>query len=400
MSRSRRWLPLALAALLLPACVSVPKRTPLPGELQEAAGIPGIPDARQWGDATSGDRSWFELPDAEVREMHPDLYGKPHTYLAISGGGSNGAFGAGLLCGWTEAGDRPDFSVVTGVSTGALIAPFAFVGPEYDDTLRQVYTTLSTKDLLKRRSIFNRFTSDAATSSEPMDDLLLRYIDERLMRRIAEEHREGRRIHVGTTHLDAGRPVVWDLGEIAASGAPGALNLIRQVLKASASVPGVFPPVLIDVEAEGATYDEMHVDGGATAQVFLYPPQTNWEEILDKLRVPGIPRVYVIRNSVLEPKWRTTKNKFFPISGRTIGSLIRTQGIGDLYRIYMTTFRDGLDFNLATIPEDFDVVSKEQFDPDYMSALFDVGYEAALAGYPWAKTPPMFEEEDEKTPSP
>jgi hypothetical protein len=379
-------------------CASVPKRNPVPPNLGPTANVPWLaPEARSWADAPYTDTNEMMAQSrAEIEAEFPEIIGRPHNYLAISGGGANGAFGAGLLVGWAEAGDRPEFTLVTGISTGALTAPFAFLGPDYDDELHKFYTTVTTKDIANKRNLVNMLKSDAAASSQPLQDLLVEVIDEEMMEAIATEHRRGRRLIVGTTNLDAGRPVAWDIGDIAITGHPDALQLIRDVILASAALPGAFPPVLIEVEAEdGQRYDELHVDGGATSQVFLYPAGLDWDAVMEKLDVPGRPEVYIIRNSKLDPVWKTTNNKLFKISGRTISSLIRTQGIGDLYRIYMVTQRDGLDFNLAYIPEEFEHERKEQFDPEYMSALFDVGYRLAKSGYPWKDKPPELDYLDE-----
>jgi hypothetical protein len=374
------------------ACFSVPKREPLPPTLANSADALGDTRVRMWGDEVPpGVEEWLALSDEEYAERFPALVGRPHNYLAISGGGANGAFGAGLLVGWTARGDRPEFSVVTGISTGALMAPFVFLGPDYDDVLQDFYTTTTTKDILKKRNYFSRFFSDSAKGSEPLEALLERHVDEPLMEAIAAESEKGRSLFIGTTNLDAGRPVIWNIGYIARSGHPEALQLIRRVLLASASIPAVFPPVLLEVVADGQSYDELHVDGGVTSQVFLYPSGIEWARVLEKLKVPGIPRVYIIRNSRLGPRWVQTKNKALPIAGRSVSSLTRTQGIGDLYRIFLIAKRDGLDFNLAFIPDDFDVPTGEMFDPEYMQSLFDLGYRMAKDGYPWSKAPPEIE---------
>jgi len=358
----------------------------------KAVVLEGVPDIR-WigGEVPPWTEDWLAEDRSRVKALFPATFGRPHTYLAISGGGSNGAFAAGLLCGWTEAGNRPEFTFVTGVSTGALIAPFAFLGPEYDDELRDAYTTMTSEDIFKKRSKLSALTSDAAASSEPLQRNIAELIDEELMEKIAAEHRRGRRLLVGTAHLDAGRGIVWSIGAIADSGHPDALDLIRQVLLASASIPAAFPPVLIEVEVDGRRYDEMHVDGGTVAQVFLYPMAMDWRDVLQKLEVPGRPRAYVIRNARLAADWETTKNRTLPIAGRAVSSLIRSQGFGDLYRIYVKTQRDGIDFRFAAIPDDFEDTSTEAFDPVYMAALFDLAYQMAKDGYPWYTKPPGYD---------
>lgn len=374
---------------LATACAHVPERSPLPEDSVEDATVLGIPRARAWGDApVPWEHEWFEKTDRELKERYSGVYGKPHTYLAISGGGENGAFAAGLLLGWTEAGDRPEFSVVTGVSAGALVAPFAFLGPEYDHVLRLVAAELEAKDVYKERRLLKAIRSDAMATTEPLQSLIEKYVDEEVMEKIAAEHREGRGLSIGTANLDSMRPVIWRLGPIANSGHPDALKLIRKILLASASIPGAFPPVLIEVEADGAKYDELHVDGGAASQVFLYPIGLDMQAVEKRLAIPGKSKVYVIRNSRLQPMYEQVNNKLFPIAERSISSLVRTQGIGDLYRIFLETCRDGFDFNLAYIPDDFAEKPKEEFDTEYMRKLFDRAYERASAGYPWEKMPP------------
>jgi hypothetical protein len=278
--------------------------------------------------------------------------------------------------------------MVTGISTGALIAPFAFLGPAYDQKLKKFYTTITTSDILEERSLLKTVTGDAAASSKPLETLIKKVFNKEMMDTIAAEHKKGRRLWIGTTNLDAIRPVIWNIGNIATSGHPKAPELIHKVLLASASVPGAFPPVYIEVEANGRIYDEMHVDGGTTSQVFLYPSSVDWNLILDKLESRARPRVYLIRNSRLKPDWEAVKPKLTPIALRSIVSLIRTQGIGDISRIYLDARGDGLDFNLAYIPDNFDLKPKEAFDPAYMKQLFEIGYQLAKGGYPWQKEPP------------
>jgi len=386
-----QWGALALL-LILTACASVPERHQLPPEHTLSAGIPGIPEARFWGDEwpTFAAERFEEFTDADFRREFDGIYDKPHSYLAISGGGANGAFGAGLLVGWTATGERPEFSMVTGVSTGALTAPFAFLGADYDDEMKEVYTNTTTKDIAKKRNLFAAAFGDSITDTAPLQELIEKYIDAEMITAIAREHKRGRRLFIGTVNLDAGRSVIWNIGAIAASDYPQKITLIHELLRASAAIPVAFPPVVISVEAEGKQYDEMHVDGGTGSQVFVYPAAIDWRMITRKLKVKGKPQVYVIRNSFLDPDYQGIKRSVFPIASRTIDSLIRTQGIGDLYQIYALCKRDGNDFNLAYIPADFTDEPSEGFDPVYMKKLLDRGYQMALKGYPWEHAPPGF----------
>ena len=381
-----KWL--LLLVVLLQGCASIPPRNPLPAESGNEAQIPGIANARYWGDmAPPYTDAWLTTSNAEIRQRYSGIYGKKHNYLAISGGGANGAFGAGLLVGWSAAGTRPQFTMVTGISTGALSAPFAFLGAEYDDELKEVYTRYSTKDLMTKNSKLKTLTGDSIADTTPLRAMIARYIDNEVVEAIAHEHRKGRILYIGTTNLDAQRPVIWNIGLIAASGMPGARDLIHDIMLASASIPVSFPPVMIEVEANGKRYDEIHVDGGTTNQVFLYPVGLDWRRVKNKLVVKGTPQVYLIRNSILKPKWETVDRELAPIAGRSVSSLIRTQGIGDMYRIYLEVKRDGLDYHLAFIPDEFNLEPQEPFDPVYMGKLFELGYEMAKQGYPWKKEP-------------
>jgi hypothetical protein len=384
-------IPLALA---LAACGTIPDRNPLPQQEDKLAEIPGLSrEARFWGDEApelllERLRTW--TPE-QMKEFLPTWYGKTPHYLAISGGGQDGAFGAGLMNGWSASGKRPEFQVVTGVSTGALSAPFVFLGPDYDDELKDVYTKNRTSDLLEFRPWTVIATSDAALDTDKLRAVIAGYINDELIRRLAEEYRRGRRLLIGTTNLDAARPVVWNITYIAASDYAGKRELIVDVLLASASIPGAFPPVLIKIKAGEETFDELHVDGGAISQVFIYPSSLDLAALLKRMEVHEPFNVYVIRNSKLKPTWKPVEPGIFRITASAISSLIRTQGLGDLSTIYLLTQRDGGNFRLTYVPDDFEVEPKEQFDPEYMNALYEVGYEMAKDGIEWWERPPATE---------
>ncbi len=378
--------------LFLSACSTTEQRNPLPAELTTQAVIAGIPEARFWADEwpTFSLERFDSLTESDINEHFSGVYNKPHNYLAISGGGANGAFGAGLLAGWAKAGTRPEFTMVTGVSTGALTAPFAFLGAEYDDELKLVYTTTKTSDIAKERSLISGILSDSMASTEPLKRLIKKYVTPEVIEAISIEHKKGRRLFVGTVNLDAARSVIWNIGAIASSDHPEKIALIHDILRASAAIPVAFPPVIIPVDIDGKQYDEMHVDGGTGSQVFVYPAAVNWKQITKKLKVKGKPEVYIIRNSFLEPDYNGIIRSIVPIATRSIDSLIRTQGVGDLYQIYALCERDGNDFNLAYIPTDFIEKPTEGFDPVYMTHLYERGYKMALEGYQWKKGPPGF----------
>jgi hypothetical protein len=314
----------------------------------------------------------------------------PMSILAISGGGDAGAFGAGLLNGWTAAGTRPEFKMVTGVSTGALIAPFAFLGPAYDPVLRQVYTEVSQRDIFKPRGLLKGFFGDAMADTTPLYQLVSHHVDRPLLDAIAAEYAKGRLLLVATTNLDTLEPVIWNMTAIAASKDPQAPELFRRVLLASASIPGVFPPVMIDIDVDGVRHQEMHVDGGTVAQVFLYPPSINLQAEIDAAGAHRQRTLYIIRNARLDSDWASVQRRTLPIATRAVGALMQAQGIGDLFRIYVTTQRDGVDYNLAFIPPTFNTPHREDFDTEFMRALFKTGYDMAAAGYPWQKQPPGY----------
>ncbi len=378
--------------VIVTGCSSVPERNPLPESLSDQAVIPGIDGARYWADAPPPEiADWFQLSKEELKTRYPDTYGKAHNYLAISGGGQRGAFGAGLLCGWTETGARPEFTMVTGVSTGALIAPFAFLGPEYDHVIKEIYTGYSTSDIVEPRSTLNTLFGDAATDSTPLQEKLIKYVDEDVMAAIAAEYKQGRVLDIVTTNLDAARPVAWNIGRIASSGSPDALQLIRDVMLASASIPAAFPPVMFDVEANGQRYDELHVDGGATSVLYLYPIGLDWGKLAEKLEVKGRPSVYIIRNGIWRKHYESVERSTIPIALRSMDSLMGSAVLGDAYRIYLATQRDGIDYHLAYIPESFDEESSEPFDKEYMTKLFNLGKQMAIDEYQWNTVPPGYD---------
>jgi predicted patatin/cPLA2 family phospholipase len=378
---------------IITGCSSTPERHILPVDLTSQASIPGVPEARFWGDEWPkfAHNKLETFTEEDMRREFDALYKTSHHYLAISGGGANGAFGAGLLAGWTASGTRPEFTMVTGVSTGALTAPFAFLGADYDDELKKVFTTTTTKDIATERSLIGTLLGDSLADTTPLKNLIKSYITPEIIDAIGQQHKRGRRLFIGTVNLDAARSVIWNIGAIAVSDYAEKHTLIREIMRASAAIPVAFPPVMIPVEANGKQYDEMHVDGGTGSQVFVYPSAIDWHLITEKLEVVGDPEVYILRNAFLEPDYNGVLRNLMPIAGRSIDSLIRTQGIGDLYQIYALCKRDGNDFNLAHIPADFTEEPTEGFDPVYMTKLYDRGYSMAVKGYQWENTPPGFD---------
>jgi Patatin-like phospholipase len=385
---------LAMAAMLQ-ACQPLSRLEAVPKDQTELAVIPGIPNSRFWVDRDLDPFIQSVVQDFKREQEALSKAGAagssmpPIYVLGISGGSEDGAFAAGLLAGWSAHGDRPQFRVVTGISAGALIAPFAFLGPQHDSIIRHVATSVRRKDIFHRRNALVGLISDGIADSKPLARLVAKYVTPALLAEIAVEFSKGRVLEIGTTDLDAGRAVTWNMGAIAASHSPDALKLFRSIMIASASIPGAVSPVMIDVEVNGKRFQEMHVDGGVITQVFLYPSR-----ILPELaKATGIPlqrpvHAYVIRNGRLESEWTDTRRRTLSVGGRAIGALIQTQGISDVHRIYETALNDRVDFNLAYIDGGFAEVPHSLFDSVYMTHLFEYAYHAGKQGYAWHKAPP------------
>ena len=383
----RRAVCLAMLVLTI-GCASTARKPAVPFELSTQATVAGFPAGIRYFPRDATDVKEFERDFLRSNEIEK-AYSKvdslpPNAYLAISGGGDNGAFGAGLLNGWSRAGTRPVFKLVTGVSTGALIAPFAFLGPAYDERLKALYTGISFDDVAKERWILSAIYSDAMADNAPLQRLVKKSITGEMLDAIAAEHDKGRILLVATTNLDVRRPVIWNVTEIAATRLPGALDLVHKILIASAAIPGTFPPVMIDVEAGGKRYQEMHVDGGTATQVFVYPSALKLHELAQRDRT-----LYLIRNARLDPEWAEVDPRTLPISFRAITCLIHNQGLGDLYRIYAITRRDHVKFRLTFIPSTFQSPHPGEFDTAYMRDLFAVGEKMALEGHEWSEHPPV-----------
>jgi hypothetical protein len=383
-----------LLAVMLAGCAAAIARNPVPASLDgdvEVVGMGPTP-IRFWGDQLPPNADAIVREKwAQTRAMRPEFANGRRpvvNFLALSGGGSDGAFGAGVLGGWTASGKRPDFDLVTGVSTGALTAPFAFLGSKYDEALKKVFTESNTQDIAIMQPVRGLLGGDSLASNAPLAKVVAFYVNDAFMAEVAEEHRKGRRLLIGTTNLDAERPVIWDMGAIAVSGRPGALELFRKVLLASAAIPAVFPPGFVKVASGGAVYDEMHVDGGATREVYLVPTQFMAKKGDGRLGINPIRRAYIIRNGHVAPEYKAVKAKTLSIAGRAVSSLIKSQGVGDLYELYVFAKKNNIDYNLAYIPGDFADTSTQAFDPVYMGKLYDLGFQLAQAGYPWKKTPP------------
>lgn len=324
-----------------------------------------------------------------VASWRPTVGNGKLNYLVISGGGSGGAFSVGVLSAWTKTGTRPQFDIVSGVSTGALIAPFAFLGPSYDDLLVKLYTGGVAKDLVDRRWLPNAVLGPSLLRQEPLRNMVEHYITAEVMDAIAAEYRKGRRLLVLTSNLDSQRAVVWNMGAIAASGKPGALKLFQDVLIASASIPGVYPAVMIKTHVGDHAFEEMHSDGGSASQVLTIPDAVMASDI----RAPRSKtefNVYVLINNALMPEFSNTTDRTLPVMARAYAMLIKSQTRSSVMALYGYTLRSGINFHVASIDQQFAYDMADPFNATYMRSVFDLGFSETMDGTLW-KNRPIFE---------
>ena len=395
------WLRLAVACmgLVLAGCGTLP-RNAAPAQDALKGTIPGFADVRGWAGQPSSILE-ADLAESFRQESPQDFPARPdgtvrYAHLALSGGGANGAFGAGFLNGWSSTQTRPVFKIVTGVSTGALMAPFAFIGVDYDVALQQFYTTTSSRDIFLLGSTFGLLwqlmAGEALADTRPLQAMIARHVDAELLRRVADAHQRGRRLYIGTANIDAPRFVVWNMGLIASSRRPDALELFRKVMLASESIPVAFPPVFFDVELRpgGPRYDEMHVDGGVGARVFLNGGVFRGSVMRERGGRGGMGKedIFVIHNGQLIPQPDPIGRSLSEIAVRVIDTSGRAAAVGDLFRIYSYAQHEGGGFRWITIPDDTNMMGEEVFDPAHMQQLYDLGHRMALGGTPWFTQPP------------
>ncbi len=356
-------------SLALAACTSLP-RTPYTAADAAAARVLDLDGLRRYTDD----------PAAKFG-IETDLRGGSRNYLALSGGGADGAYGVGVLNGWSAAGTRPAFSVVSGVSTGGLIAPFAFLGPQYDDTLKEVYTSGIAESLLNDPSIIRVLFGSGLFGNTRLRELVARYVGPELMAQVARESAKGRKLLIVTTDLDTQRTAIWDMGKIAAVGTPEALKLFRDVMAASASIPLVFPPIMIDAEGQGRRFQEMHVDGGVTAPVLTLP-----EALLLQGGLPGKSRldIYILVNKKIERNFELVSNSTIDVASRSLSAITQSQTRSIIYATYDFAKRNRFGFHLSYIARDYPAPPSEGFDTAYMRALYQYGYDKAASGQAWS----------------
>jgi hypothetical protein len=361
-------------SLALAACTSLP-RTPYSAADTSGSRVLDIDGLRRYTDE----------PVTKFR-FEKDDRSSTRTYLALSGGGADGAYGVGVLNGWTAAGTRPAFSVVSGVSTGGLIAPFAFLGSQYDDTLREVYTSGIASSLLDDPSIIRVLFGSGLFGNTRLRELVARYVGPEIVAQVARENAKGRKLLVVTTDLDTQRTAIWDMGKIAAVGTPEAVKLFRDVMAASASIPLVFPPIMIDAEGQGRKFQEMHVDGGVTAPVLTLPEAL----LFQGNRLPGSARmdIYILVNKKIERNFELVSNGTIDVASRSLSAITQSQTRSIIFSTYDFAKRNRLGFHLSYIARDYPPPPSEGFDTAYMRALYQYGYDKAASGQAWSSTVP------------
>ena len=346
-----------------PKAAEPPTRPDLTAAEQDAAIIPNVPDARFWADS-----------EADFTRALPTERG---PWINLSTGGGDGAFGAGLLTGWSESGKRPQFALVTGVSTGALMAPFVFVGSSMDDRLKRAYTEYNAGDIFEDVK-----TPESLVDTWPLKRLIAKEVTPELLAKVAEGHKAGRRLLVATTNLDAQRGVVWNMGAIAAKGDEASLKLFRDILAASTAIPGLFPPVMIDVEVNGKKTQEMHADGGLSAQLFVAP-----ESMMNTSSTTKIPAsaLYLIANNRLGPEFQLTDRSMIFVLGHSIAVGVQSMLRMNIDRAYGAAKRQAIPFYLSYPALGVDQQGKGAFDTEFMKGLFENGVTRGKTGDPFVR---------------
>jgi hypothetical protein len=389
---------LASSILILSSCANELFRNPVPAELEEVVEVADMPGIRAWGDSFNPE--WQADFVQSIRDDPEGLFPRgpngefQYSGLSLSGGGEHGAFGAGFLKGWSASGSRPVFKIVTGISTGALIAPFALLGPEYDDTLEEVYTQITADDILLKESILGAYWRESLADNQPLRNMVEEYISDEIIDAIAVAHKNGQRLLIGTTNFDAQRAVIWSMGAIAGSKHPDAYDLFRNILVASAAVPILFPPTFIEVETGGEVYDEMHVDGGTMGQMVFFGSTIDWKAALREASDEQEPIdnsvLYIIIDGEIDHHYDVVRRRLAPIANRTIATMIKASALSSLYKMFLHAEVNGYDFNYVSLPKTYEPLDDTPYDPEEMRRMFRIGHKMGLEGDSWLSTPLEF----------
>ncbi len=386
---------LTVTVFAMVGCAELVEHHPLSAREFNQTDFSSLEWERFWGDAAPSNlgpglkkmaaRLKAQYPEAinATRETAPML-----DALTISGGGANGAFSAGLLVGWSESGLRPSFHLVTGVSAGAMVAPFAFLGSDYDDVLLKFYSSVRRDSVYRANPLSGLLFGSALYDTAPLKKLVAKFITPQIIRAIAEQYRLGRSLYIITTHFDALRPMAWNIGAIADRRGARAIQLIHQIILASAAIPVLFPPVAIEFDIDDKRFTELHVDGSVSQHVFAYPSQIHVDRLDKAMGLTFRRRIFLIRNGNVQSRYDPAPVTVGSIAERTLNAILQNQANGDTERIYHLARRDGIEFNMIAIPETFRADDSIEFEPEYMHALAKLGREIGRRGDFWQDRPP------------
>ncbi|WFU92176.1 patatin-like phospholipase family protein (plasmid) [Rhizobium sp. CC1099] len=369
---------LIATAFILSGCMQTLDRA-LDAKEAEIASIAGYGEIRSYLDVRLD-----EAPRNTV-DWAPAIKRSRFNSLMISGGGAGGAFSVGVLSAWSAENTRPKFDVVTGVSTGALIAPLAFLGSAYDETLIHLYTSGIAEDLVRSKRAGGLFGRSLLRAG-PLRRMVERVITPAILQQVAAEHRKGRRLLILTTNLDTQRAVVWNMGVIANTGRPDTLRLFQDIMVASASIPGVYPAVMIKAESGGRHFEEMHSDGGSASQILTFPQflLTSSTRLASKRRSVDL---YVIVNNALMPEFSVTPDKTLSVIARAYSIFVKSQTQSALTALYNYSKLTGAHFHLASIDVQVPYSMLDPFNTNYMRAVYNLGYAEFTAGTLWRDSP-------------
>ena len=382
---------MTVVAGCLPARSFLGTESPVEAGLNPANLIDAVAQAE--ADAELNPHALYEIAQRAQTANKPAVIPPKRSILVLSGGGNYGAYTAGVLCGWTDIGTRPQFDVVTGISTGALAAPLAFLGSRYDPQLKEFYTTMKSTDLFRIKKSLRSLLSESLADNAPLAKKVREMVTPELLREIAAEHAKGRRLFIGTTELESRRFIVWDMGEIATRGTPKDAELFCNVLLGSSAIPGFFPPSRIAVNVDGAEYVERHVDGGVSAALFFRPPYVPPERRNDPTAKSLYGSdVYIIVAGKLYADPDVIKPRALQIAGNSVSAVIYSQTRGDLTRLFTISLLTGMNYYMAAIPAEFNAPkSSTDFEPVEMTAMFDEGVRQVRQGTVWRRSPPGVE---------
>ncbi|MCL1065780.1 patatin-like phospholipase family protein [Shewanella olleyana] len=337
----------------------------------------------------AGDNTQF-LYSQETGTTPLKVEGDQLNVLVLSGGGAKGAFGAGVINGLNDSGSLDEYTIVTGISAGSLIAPFVFVGGDEIAHLKDVMVGINDKMIMGKRNFLNTVLKDAFTNGESLYGFIESVFTDEFIEKIAQQHRDGKRLFIGTTQFDSEELSIWNIGSIANSKMENKQALIHQVLAASASIPGVFPPQFIKVNYKGQQYEELHVDGGMSLQMFFEPIGEDYQKILTALGLSNKMQVHVIRNGMLKMPYEAQKDSGMALLVRSLKSLTIQQNVGNLYQILYQGEVKQFDVGFTYVEDSFEAEpgSKDMFDTQFMNALYEYGYKKGMTGSPWGQSLP------------